>query len=225
LVWQWNANGVKNKKEDLEKEIHEHSPDVIMIQETLLKTADVFEIPGYACVRAGGQRGRQVGVAAVSAGGVATLIKNGLVYREEKTKYTAAGDAETDCVAIELLGKSKILLVNIYVPPIRAGAGDARTQRFSPAPWPRGFRSFICGDVNAHSATWDPHVQEDALGEAIGDWALENDYVPMNDGTATRQALSVPYTRSAPESRRQPPALTVDWQDGVAGEKSVPTII
>ena len=76
-------------------------------------------------------------------------------------------DETTDALFVEIGG---LRVVNIYIPPIRAGGGDTRTQLFSPNPWPRDRNVIICGDVNGHSLTWDPHTEEDEIGKEIDEW-------------------------------------------------------
>ena len=44
---QWNAEGVSNKKEELEHFLHENSINICCIQETHLQEGKPFKIRGY----------------------------------------------------------------------------------------------------------------------------------------------------------------------------------
>ena len=87
---------------------------------------------------------------------------------------------------------------NVYRPPIRAAADDAREDLFSPGALPRGNRSIVVGDFNAHHASWDPYKPEDLAGRAIEEWVVDTRRVSLNDGRATRRDLATGAS-SAPD--------------------------
>ena len=64
----WNAEGVRNKKLDLQQFLKTHSIDICCIQETHLKEGDIFTIRGYEPFRADGEEGNK--------GGALTVVKN-----------------------------------------------------------------------------------------------------------------------------------------------------
>lgn len=47
----WNANGLKNKVQDLREFLTRMNPDITLISETKLDTADKIKIPGFNLVR------------------------------------------------------------------------------------------------------------------------------------------------------------------------------
>jgi len=68
-------------------------------------------------------------------------------------------------------------------PPIRAV--DGQDQYFDPIFLPT-WDTFVLGDFNAHSPTWDSNCPEDLSGEELDDWAILGDLVALNDGSPTR---------------------------------------
>lgn len=50
-IFQWNCHGVRNKLAELKNYINKNSPDVICLQETLLKQTHTISIPNYTIVR------------------------------------------------------------------------------------------------------------------------------------------------------------------------------
>jgi len=50
-VMHWNAEGVFNKKAELEHTLHEENINVCCIQETHLQPTKSFKIRGYQCFR------------------------------------------------------------------------------------------------------------------------------------------------------------------------------
>jgi ribonuclease HI len=194
---QWNCNGARSSKPALEQMVQQWRPDVILLQETKLQHDAHFDVKGYACIRADRTRGRRAD-GPVVGGGVATLIRDGLRFHARGERVTAPADRTTDalCVDIYCDGKQKpITLVNLYIPPVRRGADDDREQNFDPAALPASQDTFVCGDLNAHSLSWDANAAEDALGHKIDDWAADHGFLAANSGEATRRPdLSVPGT-------------------------------
>ena len=76
-IMQWNAEGVTNKKEELQQFLHKNSINICCIQETHLQEGKQFKIRGYQ-VFLNGRKGR-------SKGGVMTLVRNNINATEGKT--------------------------------------------------------------------------------------------------------------------------------------------
>ena len=120
-----------------------------------------------------------------------TLIRDDLPYSVNPPPYCPTQpDSNTYCTSVTV-HLSKVLdlnIYNIYAPPARWAAGQGtQEQGFQPAGIKLANPAVVCGDVNAHSLCWDPFQPETALGEAIEDWAADNDLAILNDGTHTRQ--------------------------------------
>ena len=150
-VLQWNADGVRSKRTELEKLLEDLKPSIVAIQETKLRACDNFQVRGYNTIRKDRTRGRRDGP--ITGGGVATLVREGLPYRSMDQQTTAANDETTDALLVEVGDRQrKLKILNTYVPPIRQGTGrDDRTQNFTPDHWPSDPNVLICGDVNGHS--------------------------------------------------------------------------
>ena len=71
----WNCQGIRSKRKELELYLNENSIDIIALHETFLNKKVNFKIQGYDTVR----NDRLTG----SRGGVAFLIKRGLVVNKE----------------------------------------------------------------------------------------------------------------------------------------------
>ena len=48
---QWNADGTSSKIMELNKFIDDYRPDILLIQETKLKSSDSLSIPEYHVIR------------------------------------------------------------------------------------------------------------------------------------------------------------------------------
>lgn len=73
----WNAEGVSNKKEELQHFLHENNINICCIQETHLQEEKTFKIRGYQVFRSD-RKGRK-------KGGVMTLVRNNINAVEKKS--------------------------------------------------------------------------------------------------------------------------------------------
>ena len=71
----WNCQGIRSKRKELELYLKENSIDIIALNETFLNKKITFKIQGYDTI----QNDRSTG----SRGGVAFLVKHGLVVNKE----------------------------------------------------------------------------------------------------------------------------------------------
>ena len=71
----WNCQGIRQKRKKLELYLKENVIDVIALDETFLSKKHNFKCPGYDNIRNERSTGQR--------GGVAFLVKNGLVVNEE----------------------------------------------------------------------------------------------------------------------------------------------
>ena len=93
-VLQWNADGARSKRTELEKLLEDLKPSIVAIQETKLRACDNFQVRGYNTIRKDRTRGRRDGP--ITGGGVATLVREGLTYRSMDQQTTTAKDETTD---------------------------------------------------------------------------------------------------------------------------------
>jgi len=106
---QWNCYGLQGHKPELQNYMANsiNKPDVICVEETLLKQNKNFFLQGYEVIRK--DRGDEKG------GGVATLIRSGLNYTEIPITLN-----KIETIVVEIHSKnSKITIVNVYDPPDR----------------------------------------------------------------------------------------------------------
>ena len=71
----WNCQGIRSKRKELELYLKENSIDIITLNETFLHKKINFKIQGYDTIRNDHSTGH--------GGGVAFLIKHGLVVNKE----------------------------------------------------------------------------------------------------------------------------------------------
>ena len=120
-----------------------------------------------------------------------TLVRDDLPYSVNPPPYQPAQpDPDTYCVSVSVHPSKtfELAVYNIYAPPARWSAGQGtQEQGFQPSGVRLSHPAVVCGDLNAHSLSWDPHQPESALGEAIEDWAVDNAMAILNDGGYTRQ--------------------------------------
>ena len=86
----WNAQGIKNKKHELENFLNDHEVDIMLLTETFLKYNINFFVNGYYCYRK--DRENQ------SKGGIGILIKRQLVH----SVISDLNLKSIDCIGITL---------------------------------------------------------------------------------------------------------------------------
>jgi hypothetical protein len=199
-VLQWNADGIGTKKAELEELLGRLRIDIAVIQESKLgkrSRTPVFE--GFTTVR----KDRKVWRKGEErkGGGVLTLVRRNLVFR--KLGSWKGTTTEGLSVAVDVSRKERVVVTNVYRPPIRRIAGEDEREVDRAREWLgcRG-RELIMGDLNLHAPEWGSEIGRGCgRGEAaeVVEWARENHYVVLNTGEKTR----------------------VDWR---TGEESVPDV-
>ena len=131
---QWNAEGIRPKKTELQAFPRDKNIDVVCTQESHLREDHRFFIRGFEAFR----RDRPTG----HKGGVITLVRNGIPAVQ--TNQTA--DEDLMFITIKLLFQQKELLItNCYSPPI------SRLQLHSVALQRENHTTV--GDFNGHSSS------------------------------------------------------------------------
>ena len=106
----WNCQGIRPKRKELQLYLTENSIDIIALNETFLNKKYTFKVPGYDTIR----KDRSTGV----KGGVAFLVKHGLVvnkeYRNEDFNITTENEALA--INLELSNNQNLTLATIYCP-------------------------------------------------------------------------------------------------------------
>ena len=162
-IMHWNAEGVRQKKLELQQFLKTQKLDVCCIQETHLDNMHRFSIRGYEIHRVDG--------ADRPKGGVLTLVKTSTpsaeVQRSEK--------ADTEYITVKLILPDRNLTIcNLYSPPNKA----INLQILQPnsKDW------MIVGDFNSHSPSWG-YPSIDAKGEEVEHWIVSNRLVLINAPT------------------------------------------
>ena len=106
----WNCQGIRPKRKELELYIKENEFDIVALNETFLNTKLTFKIPGYDTVRNDRSTGQK--------GGVAFLVKHGLVINKEYRNIDFSIITENEALAInlDLSNNQNVTLATIYCP-------------------------------------------------------------------------------------------------------------
>ncbi|XP_012941411.1 uncharacterized protein LOC106012589 [Aplysia californica] len=156
----WNAEGISNKKTELENFLKDNEIHISCIQETHLQEEASFKVRGYQCFR-NDRQGRKIG-------GVLTRVRNNLNTVEIK-KYT--GEAEYIHNRITT-SRGNLDLVNYYCP------NDKNLVLETIEVPDTDF--IIAGDFNSQSQSWG-YNRLDRRGEEIEAWQDENHLLLVND--------------------------------------------
>ncbi|KAK7113996.1 hypothetical protein V1264_000134 [Littorina saxatilis] len=161
-IMHWNAEGVSNKKEELEHFLYENSINICCIQETHLQEGKPFKIRGYQVFRSDRQ-GRK-------KGGVMTLVRNN-INASETNRYME----EAEYIEVKITtNDSKMNIVNYYCPNDKMLSLDTIQVPDS------GF--LIAGDFNSQSQSWG-YKTLDRRGEDIESWQDDNHLILVNGPT------------------------------------------
>ena len=98
----WNCQGIGSKRKELELFLKENTIDTIALNETFLSKKHIFKIQGYDTIRNDRSTGRR--------GGVAFLIKHGLVINKEYRNENFNITTENEALAINNFLITKTLL-------------------------------------------------------------------------------------------------------------------
>ena len=98
----WNAEGVSNKREELQHFLHENNVNICCIQETHLQDDKSFKIRGYQVFRSDRKERKK--------GGVMTLVRNNINVSETKQYMEEAEYLELKVTIRE----SSLNIVNCY---------------------------------------------------------------------------------------------------------------
>ena len=174
---QWNANGLKNKMVELEDKTRLLEIDIILIQESKLRSYDTnLKLKGYATIR----KDRDVG----RGGGLISFIKEDIPFtvidHSNGVSNSMLDILMTDIQAPDL---NRMTLMNVYCPPSR---GLNHGNKFCTTELTSEKNVIIGGDLNVDSATWDRWQPEDTMGAKLEEWLCDYDFGVENDGSATR---------------------------------------
>ena len=106
----WNCQGIRSKRKELELYLKENTIDIIALNETFLTKKINFKIQGYDTIRNDRSTGQR--------GGVAFLIKHGLVVNKEfrNADFNIITENEALAINLELSCNQNLTLATIYCP-------------------------------------------------------------------------------------------------------------
>ena len=173
-IMQWNSDGLRLKVHELANRLKSLDIDVCLVQESKLNKKDSTpKVAGYSAIFRSDRP-------TISGGGLITYAKPEIVYDKVGSAFQDA--TEVQCVRIKLARKKWLNITNTYIPPPHS---KGQVINFRPDIIPTSDPCIICGDFNAHSAVWDPHVPSDNRGEEVIDWLVSNSLTSLNDGKPT----------------------------------------
>ena len=102
----WNCQGIRPKRNELELYLKENVIDIFYLNETFLSKKHNFKIPGYDTIRNDRSTGQK--------GGVAFLVKYGLVVNKEyrNDDFNIITDNEALAIELELSNNQNLTLAN-----------------------------------------------------------------------------------------------------------------
>ena len=106
----WNCQRIRLKCKELELYLKENSINIIALNETFLNKKYSFKIPGYDTIRNDRSTGHR--------GGVAFLVKHGLVINKEykNEDFNIITENEALAISLELSHNQNLTLATIYCP-------------------------------------------------------------------------------------------------------------
>ena len=106
----WNCQGIRPKRKELELYLKENVIDIIALIETVLNKKLNFCISGYDTIRNDRSTGQR--------GGVAFLVKHGLVINKEyrNSDFNIITENEALAINLELSNNQNLTLATIYCP-------------------------------------------------------------------------------------------------------------
>jgi len=184
---QWNCQGLRNKISELRKWCADNLIDVIALQEVQFPDSEVLRIPGFDDPILTRRKVGRTTNTTIKGGDVAIFVKEGLKYSSIKQVPLHPDDKTTEWVGVTIYPDEKngINIHNLYIPPIRTRARDARVNKFYPDHLPTS-KCIILGDMNGHHPSWDDQCEEaDDIGKKIDEWVTDNNVQIANSGEPT----------------------------------------
>lgn len=180
-ICQWNARSILPKHGELQNFLHQHSPDVVCLQETWLNPKINFSLPGYNIIREDRMD--------KTFGGVLIAIKKNI-------EFTIISDLripnQLEWTAIQIEQDNQPLVIfNIYRPPSRFIDLNGWKQFFNVA-LSLGKEFLVCGDFNAQNKLWGSTIQHNESGSIIETLLSDLDIDILNTGQATRKLINRP---------------------------------
>ena len=138
-IIQWNVRGLLRNLDDVQELLHKHSPKVLCVQETHLKSKHTNFLRSYIIFR------KDRDDAMASSGGVAVVVSQGVAC----THLPLQTSLEAVAVRAVLLNKL-VTICSLYIPPHYQLNKHEFQSLIDELPEPY----LVLGDFNAHSSLW-----------------------------------------------------------------------
>lgn len=156
----WNCQGITtySQSQELHQFITDYSIDIVLLNETFLKTIHKFVIPGYVIHRAD---------RTTHGGGVAIAVRNTIKHKVENSFPTKI--IENKCISVDFC-KAKVKFVAAYCPRYTSDfQSDLEIMTSA------NVEFFIAGDFNAHHTSWNC-ADSDVAGKVLFDHQNKSNY-------------------------------------------------
>lgn len=169
-IMTWNANGLSQRRTELEAALHINNIDVCLVSETHYTKESYVKLKGYKCYQALHPDNK-------AHGGSAVLIKENLQHHE----WAKIETEKFQICAIKVKTKGyETAIASIYSPPKHSISEEDFTQALGQL----GNRFIIGGDFNAKHTFWGSRVCQ-SRGSALYRYVQLNDCIPLSTGKPT----------------------------------------
>lgn len=152
--------------------------------------------------------------------GAGILIQNGTMHEKLEIKTNSKN---LYIVAVKLFDPKPFVLLSIYIPPKHLILAQELEYICSQIQFP----ILICGDFNAHAELWDDNWVNapDQQGNQIIDFIQDNDFIILNDGSATHFSTHNTFSAIDLTLCSSSLALEFNWQITSSKSDHFPIII
>lgn len=168
-IVQWNIQGISNKKQELLDIISKIKPEILSIQETMLRKDTNFSLKHYNGIFKEGHTNRR------AHGGVALFIHESIPYQDIKL------NTPLQAVAVRANLGREITVVSVYNSRSHELSEELMTNLYRQLPKP----IIITGDFNSYHEMWGNN-STDSRGHKVMDFAQKHQVNILNDGRHTR---------------------------------------
>lgn len=168
-IVQWNCQGIRNKKNEIQHLINIHKPAIIALQEVKLQNSKQFKVPGYVGYRREGHFNR------TPHGGVALYVHQDIPHS------TISLNTNIQAIALTVRLGRKVTICSLYSSRSHALTEQELDQLTNQLPPP----IIILGDFNSYSTIWGCETT-DARGRIIENFVSRNNLNLLNTGSPTR---------------------------------------
>ena len=191
-ITQWNARGVKRKREELRAFLQEKNALIAAINETHLQPDDEWRLPGWTVYRTD----RELAPGSRAAGSAALLVHNTIRHRAAPVDR----HPHIEAVTVDILAKPLgwIRVSSVYYRPAKPWDPDFILKVLGEGEGP----SILLGDLNAAHKSWNSR-SPNQRGSQLKDLADEEGLTVLGPITPTHESgnvLDIAIVRNIPTS-------------------------